>query len=154
MANRYNNRKIIKSTQTISVGKLLPGMIVTFNYSESNVTDPRPILLFLYNENKLLEGLNLNYINPSKLKKLFSVIDFKKTELDEQENLVSLKENYFRIQIANPKRRSAMSPSRFYSDVFSSDNVFKKSYRSYKLNKLTALRVSNIELSMVGMGEN
>ena len=154
MANRYNNRKIIKSTQTISVGKLLPGMIITFNYSESNVTDPRPILLFLYNENKLLEGLNLNYINPSKLKKLFSVIDFKKTELDEQENLVSLKENYFRIQIANPKRRSAMSPSRFYSDVISSDNVFKKSYRSYKLNKLTALRVSNIELSMVGMGEN
>ena len=65
-------------------------MIITFNYSESNVTDPRPILLFLYNENKLLEGLNLNYINPSKLKKLFSVIDFKKTELDEQENLVSL----------------------------------------------------------------
>ena len=47
-----------------------------------------------------------------------------------------------------------MSPSRFYSDVISSDNVFKKSYRSYKLNKLTALRVSNIELSMVGMGEN
>ena len=82
------------------------------------------------------------------------MIDFKKTELDEQENLVSLKENYFRIQIANPKRRSAMSPSRFYSDVISADNVFKKSYRSYKLNKLTALRVSNIELSMVGMGEN
>ena len=74
MANRYNNRKIIKSEQTISVGKLLPGMIITFNYSESGVTDARPILLFLHNENKLLEGLNLNYINPSKLIKLFSII--------------------------------------------------------------------------------
>ena len=80
MANRYNNRKIIKSEQTLSIGKLLPGMIVTFNYSESNVTDPKPILLFLYNENKLLQGLNLNYINPTKLKKLVQVTDFKKIE--------------------------------------------------------------------------
>ena len=154
MANRYNNRKIIKLEQTLSIGKLLPGMIVTFNYSESNVTDPKPILLFLYNENKLLQGLNLNYINPTKLKKLFSVMDFKKTELDEQENLVSLKETYFRVQIANPKKTSSMNTKRFYSDIISSDNVFKKSYRSYKLSKLTALKVTNIKLKMVGMGED
>ena len=44
---RYNNRRIISSQQTIPVGKLLPGMIITFNYSEAGVTDPRPILLFL-----------------------------------------------------------------------------------------------------------
>ena len=50
MATRYNNRKIILSQQTIPIGRLLPGMIVTFNYAEEGVTDPRPTFLFLYHE--------------------------------------------------------------------------------------------------------
>ena len=115
---RYNNRNIIKSQQKVPLGKLLPGMIVTFNYSEEGVTDPRPILLFLHREKgkNLLEGLNLNYINPSKVKKLFQVIDFKKGETG-VENLVALQEDYFRIKIANPKERSAFTAKRFYSNV-------------------------------------
>ena len=55
MSTRYNNRKIIKSGQKVSTGKLLPGMILTFNYSEQAVKDPRPILLFLHDENGLLQ---------------------------------------------------------------------------------------------------
>ena len=51
MATRYNNKRIVKSIQTIGVGRLLPGMILTFNYSEQGVKDPRPILLYL-NTNK------------------------------------------------------------------------------------------------------
>ena len=149
MATRYNNRKIIDSQQTIPVGRLLPGMIVTFNYSEVGVTDPRPVLLFLHSENKILEGLNINYINPTKIKKLFQVIDFKKTKVDEVENLISLKEDYFRIQISNPKKRSAMSTKRFYGDVITADNVFKGAYRSYKMTKLTALKVTQIKLELV-----
>ena len=54
MATRYNNRKIILSEQTLPMGKLLSGMIVTFNYSEKGVTDPRPIILFLHHEKKLI----------------------------------------------------------------------------------------------------
>ena len=93
MATRYNNRKIISTHQTLPLNKILPGMIVTFNYSEEGVTDPRPILLFLHRDTKIntVEGLNLNYINPSKIKKLFSVIEFKKGKLDEHENLIKLK---------------------------------------------------------------
>ena len=151
MATRYNNRKIILSQQTIPIGKVLPGMIVTFNYAEAGVTDPRPTFLFLYQdtEKKLIEGLNLNYINPTKIKKLFQVIQFKKGKLDEDENLLSLKENYFRIQISNPKKRSPLSTKRFYGDVVSSDKAFPKSYRSYKIPKLTALKIANIKLEMV-----
>ena len=153
MARRYNNRKIIDTQQTLPLNKILPGMIVTFNYSEQGITDPRPLLLFMhYNKDtKVLEGLNLNYINPSKIKKLFSVIEFKKGKLDEQENLIYLKENYFRIQISNPKKRSPISPKRFYGDVVSSDNRFVESYRSYKTTKLSALKVANIHLDMVGV---
>ena len=151
MARRYNNRRIIKSIQTINPGRLIPGMIVTFNYSEQKVMDPRPILLFLNQnmERKTIEGLNMNYLNPTKMKKLFSVADFKKTELDEVENLISLKEEYFRIQISNPKKRSAMSPQRFYSDVVSGDKYFKEAYRSYKLNKLTSLKVTQINTEFI-----
>ena len=151
MARRYNNRRIIKSFQTIPFGRLLPGMIVTFNYSEQGVIDPRPILLFLHRntESNNLEGLNLNYLNPTKLKKLFQVVDFKKTKVDEVENLINLTEDYFRIQISNPKKRSAMSPQRFYSDVISSDKYFKEAYRSYKLNKLTSLKVTQINMEFI-----
>ena len=151
MARRYNNRRIIKSFQTIPPRRLIPGMIVTFNYSEQGVMDPRPILLFLNNndDRKTIEGLNVNYLNPTKLKKLFSVADFKKTKIDEVENLISLKEEYFRIQISNPKKRSAMSPTRFYSDVISADRYFKEAYRSYKLNKLTSLKVTQMNMEFI-----
>ena len=149
MSTRYNNRKIIKSGQKVAPGKLLPGMIFTFNYSEKGVKDPRPILLFLHDNNGILEGININYLNPTKLKKLFSVIEFKKGKLDEEENLVFLKEDYFRIQISNPKRRSAMTPKRFYSDVVSSDKYFKQAYRSYKTKSLTSLQVSQINTEFI-----
>ena len=151
MARRYNNRRIVKSIQTIPFGRLLPGMIVTFNYSETGVTDPRPILLFLHRNSisNNLEGLNLNYLNPTKLKKLFQVMDFKKTKLDEVENLINLTEDYFRIQISNPKKRSAMSTKRFYSDVVSSDKYFKEAYRAYKLSKLTSLKVTQINTQFI-----
>ena len=151
MANRYNNKRIVKSIQTIGVGRLLPGMILTFNYSEKGVKDPRPILLYLNTnkETKNIEGLNMNYLNAPKMKKLFTVADFKKTELDEVENLISLKESYFRIQIANPKKRSAMTPKRFYSDVISGDKYFKEAYRSYKLTKLTSLKVTQINMEFI-----
>ena len=151
MARRYNNRRIIKSFQTVASRRLLPGMIVTFNYSESGVMDPRPILLFLHQDNKTknIEGLNLNYLNPTKLKKLFQVMDFKKTKLDEVENLINLTEEYFRIQISNPKKRSAMSTKRFYSDVISADKFFKEAYRAYKIGKLTSLKVTQINIEFI-----
>tara|TARA_Y100000385_G_scaffold17218_1_gene17301 strand:+ start:201 stop:584 length:384 start_codon:yes stop_codon:yes gene_type:complete len=126
-------------------------MIITFNYSEPGVMDPRPILLYLNTnkKSKNLEGLNINYLNPTKLKKLFTVADFKKTETDEIENLIGLKESYFRLQIANPKKRSAMTPKRFYGDIISADKYFKEAYRSYKLTKLTSLKVTQINTQFI-----
>ena len=126
-------------------------MIVTFNYAETGVMDPRPILLFLHQDNKTknIEGLNLNYLNPTKLKKLFQVMDFKKTKLDEVENLINLTEDYFRIQISNPKKRSAMSSKRFYEDVILSDKFFIEAYRSYKLSKLATLKVTQINTEFI-----
>ena len=133
------------------MGRLLPGMIITFNYSEKSVMDPRPILLYLNTDKKSknIEGLNLNYLNSTKLKKLFKVADVKKTETDEIENLIGLTESYYRLQIANPKKRSAMTPKRFYGDIISGDKYFKESYRSYKLTKLTSLKVTQINTQFI-----
>ena len=151
MASRYNNKRIVKSFQTIGSGRLLPGMIITFNYSEKSVKDPRPILLYLSTDkiNKNLEGLNLNYLGTSKLKKLFKVADLRKTKIEEVENLLNLKEDYFRLQIANPKKRSSMTPKRFYGDIISADRYFKQAYRSYKLKKLTSLKVTQINTEFI-----
>ena len=151
MARRYNNKRIIKSIQTVPPRRLLPGMIVTFNYSEQGVMDPRPILLYLNTnpQTKTIEGLNMNYLNPTKLKKLFAVTDFKKAKVNETEDIINIKEEYFRIEISNPKKRSAMTTQRFYSDVISSDKYFKEAYRSYKLTKLTSLKVTQINTEFI-----
>ena len=77
------------------------------------------------------------------------LVDLSKKELDEIENLISLKEDYFRIQISNPKKRSAMSPNRFYSDIISADKYFKQAYRSYKLTKLSSLKVTHINSEFI-----
>lgn len=126
-------------------------MIVTFNYSEQGVMDPRPILLYLNTnpQNKTIEGLNMNYLNPTKLKKLFAVTDFKKAKVNETEDIINIKEEYFRIEISNPKKRSAMTTKRFYSDVISADKYFKEAYRSYKLTKLTSLKVTQINTEFI-----
>ena len=151
MARRYNNKRIIKKVQTVPPRRLLPGMIVTFNYSEQGVMDPRPILLYLNTnpQNKTIEGLNMNYLNPTKLKKLFAVTDFKKAKVNETEDIINIKEEYFRIEISNPKKRSAMTTKRFYSDVISADKYFKEAYRSYKLTKLTSLKVTQINTEFI-----
>ncbi len=146
MATRYNNSKIIIKQQTMTLGRLLPGMILTFNYSVPNVTDPKPILLFLHRDPKkrIIEGLNLNYLPPSKLKRLFYFIDFRKGETG-MENLVRLKEDYFRIKISHPKEPTDMDNDRFYHDIIKADNVFVRSYRSYKTPKLSSMKVISIQ---------
>jgi hypothetical protein len=91
----------------------------------------------------VFEGLNLNYINPAKINKLFTVIDFKKG-VTGMENLIALKEDYFRVQISNIKARSHMTSKKFYDNIILADNVFKSAYRSYKVNVLSSLKVINI----------
>ncbi len=130
----------------MTLGRLLPGMILTFNYSVPKVTDPRPILLFLHRdpEKRIIEGLNLNYLPPSKLKRLFYFIDFRKAETG-MENLVRLREDYFRIKISTSKDPTDMDNDRFYKDVIGSDNSFIKSYRSYKTPKVSSMKVISIK---------
>ena len=106
---------------------------ITFLKSISNETKLRLVSLLIENELCVCEFeeiTNIRQVNISK-------------------NLISLKESYYRLQIANPKKRSAMTPKRFYSDIISSDKYFKESYRSYKLTKLTSLKVTQINTQFI-----
>ena len=59
------------------------------------------------------------------------------------------KYNTFTHIISNSKKRSAMSPNRFYSDIISADKYFKQAYRSYKLTKLSSLKVTQINSEFI-----
>ena len=67
----------------------------------------------------------------------------------ELQPLVKLKDDYFRIQISNTKKRSPLSTKRFYGDVIKADNRFVEAYRKYTKTKLSALKVVNIHVDMV-----
>ena len=147
MAIKYNNRKITlsESAQKIATSYTLPGMILTFNYAESGVLDPRPLLLLLHenNDKDLLEGLNLNYINPSKINFLFQRIDRLKI-YTMVENLVGMKNDYSRVQLTSKFRPLDDDGSSFYKEVVLTEKSFIGAYRKYKLSKLTQLRVLNV----------
>jgi hypothetical protein len=42
-----------------------------------------------------------------------------------------------------------MTPKRFYGDIISADKYFKEAYRSYKLTKLTSLKVTQINTQFI-----
>ena len=77
---RYNNRKIIINEQTLPIGKLLPGMIVTFSYSKKGIYDRRPLVFFMYNSDEYLimhsghHDANPNTLNPNIPSKFRSIL--------------------------------------------------------------------------------
>mgnify|MGYP000868127225 CR=1 FL=1 len=99
MASRYNNKRIVKSFQTIGQGRLLPGMIITFNYSEPGVMDPRPILLYLNTDKK---SKNIVYNNIYRFDIIKSSQHSRQTWLHLSDNLPGYGQN--EIQVA-PKDR-------------------------------------------------
>ena len=44
-----------------------------------------------------------------------------------------------------------MTAKRFYGDVIKADDRFIESYRNYKTTKLSALKIINIHLDLVGV---
>ena len=148
MATRYNNRKIIisESTQKIATSFVIPGMILTFNYAEKGVLDTRPLLLFLYEneKRKSIEGLNLNYVNPAKIDYLFNRIDKLKI-YTVMENLVGLKNDYSRIFLTTRFKRRPKGGKYFYKEIIKTEKELQKAYRNYKLDKLSSLGIVNLK---------
>ena len=71
--SKFNHAEKIKDLHSGKLSSIIPGMIVTFRYAADNVTDRQPLILFLYYDriSGVLDGLNLNYLNNFRFKRLF-----------------------------------------------------------------------------------
>ena len=100
--NRFNHAKKIENTQPATIKSIIPGMIVTFKYVGKKISDKNPLILFLYNDskNKLIDGLNLNYLSDYRFKKLFEGFkDRTKVTTRDEDASNLLSENFTMISI-------------------------------------------------------
>ena len=74
MPNYRHKSKIVKREEIIPDGRLKEGMIVSFRYKGGS--DKTPLVLVLYNDKdkKMIEGINLNYLNLDRVTRLFEIM--------------------------------------------------------------------------------
>ena len=147
MAKRkYNHiKKILRETK-IPEKSILPGMIVRFEYTKAGVFDVRPVLLVLSVDSNKVDGINLNYLNEYQVQRMFSIIQSLIPVI--QENLLKLKQPYYRLQLSSRLRPSSISGKNVYDRV--KDKMeFKKAFRTYNLKVVTSAKLVDYDLDIV-----
>ena len=77
-----------------------------------------------------------------------------KSEILLDENVPGVSRDFTRVQISSQRRRSNLTPERFYEKVVTEDPQFVKAYRSYKFVALKNIAVVDLKLDVVGQDEN
>ena len=159
MAKYKHHGRLIKSTKVIANKAIIEGMIVSFSYTSTRAkavtNDYTPLVLVLYRNRQkgLIEGVNLNYMPIAKVKKLFKLVGSRlRSEILTDEKIPGISSDFTRVQISSQRRRSNVTPERFYEKVITEDPVFKSSYRHYKIDALK--NVSLIDINQEFIGEN
>ena len=136
----------------ISTAQIMEGMILSFDYSTqragAKTNDYTPIVLVLYvnRKNKTIEGINLNYLVLSKVKKIFKLTESRlQTDIQRDEKVVGVSKDFTRVPISAFRKRSQITPERYYKQVIKADPDFGKAYRSYKLDNITAAQVVDLK---------
>jgi len=122
--------------------RILPGMVVSFQYGSPTANDKRPLMLVLYFDRKAsrLEGINLNYLKESDIQLFYK--ECKRIGVDtDWEDILGGSKEYIRIMM-----NTKFSPSRYdgkvvYKMLFHRNRRYKRAYRQYTLNKVTSLKV-------------
>ncbi len=129
-------------TQKVPEAKILPGMLLTFEYSEPNVTDRRPLILVLGIVGDRIEGVNFNYLKESEITRFYKeCVNVGVEPL--YENHLKLSNDYIRVPMATKYTPSRWDGQTVYKRIFKKYKRFKESYRSYKLKSMTATKVVN-----------
>ena len=143
MAKYKHHARLIESTKIIANKAIIEGMIVSFSYTSTRAkavtNDYTPLVLVLYRNRKkgLLEGVNLNYMPISKVKKLFKLVGTRlRSEVLTDEKIPGISADFTRVQISSQRRRSNITPEKFYEKVVTEDPDFKGAYRQYKIDAL------------------
>ena len=130
----------------------MEGMILSFSYSTTRAgsitNDYTPIVLVLYRNKKkgVIEGINLNYLNVTKIKKVFTIVQKRmRSEILTNESVPGVSQDFTRVQISSQRRRSNLTPERFYEKVITEDPDFQKAYRSYKYTALKNISVVDLK---------
>ena len=152
MLKYKHHSKIIKDSHVISTASIMEGMILSFSYSTtragSTTNDYTPIVLVLYRNKKkgVIEGINLNYLNITKIKKVFTIVQKRmRSEILTNESVPGVSQDFTRVQISSQRRRSNLTPERFYEKVITEDPDFQKAYRSYKYTALKNISVVDLK---------
>ena len=136
----------------ISTAQIMEGMVLNFDYSTqragAKTNDYTPIVLVLYvnRKNKIIEGINLNYLVLAKVKKIFKLTETRlKTDIQRDEKVVGVSRDFTRVPISALRKRSQITPERYYKQIVKADPDFGKAYRSYKLDNITAPQVVDLK---------
>ena len=152
MAKYKHHARLIESTKIIANKAIIEGMIVSFSYTSTRAkavtNDYTPLVLVLYRNRKkgLLEGVNLNYMPISKVKKLFKLVGTRlRSEVLTDEKIPGISADFTRVQISSQRRRSNVTPERFYEKVITEDPIFKSAYRTYKYEALKNVALVDVK---------
>ena len=152
MAKYKHHSRLIKESQIISTASIVEGMILSFSYSTTRAgtvtSDFTPIVLVLYRDRKkgVIEGINLNYLVLPKIKKMFTLVETRlKSKILTDENIPGISKDFTRVQISSQRRRSNLTPKRFYEKVVTEDPDFQRAYRQYKYKALKNIAVVDLK---------
>ena len=150
MPNYRHKSKIVKREEIIPDGRLKEGMIVSFRYKGGS--DKTPLVLVLYNDKdkKMIEGINLNYLNLDRVTRLFEIMKEQKVKVNKDEIIEDFESDITRVQLSSFKIKDNTTPPRFYRETIKSDSIIKSAYRSYYLNKMNLLKAADIKESLLG----
>ncbi len=148
MPNYRNKSKIVNREELIPPDRLEEGMIITFRYNSGS--DKTPVVLVIYydRKKKFIEGINLNYITISRVKRLIELMNDARVGVSIDEMVEEFKQDITRVQLSSKKRRDNMTPEKFYNDVIKGDSIIKRAYRSYYITKMNSLKATDIKESL------
>ena len=131
--------------QKIPISKILPGMLLTFEYSEPKIYDRRPLILVLGKVDNRIEGVNFNYIKESEITRFYKECVIVGVE-PRYENFVKLSKDYIRVRM-----NTKFTPSRFdgkviYQRIFKRYQKFRDAFRSYKIGSMTSPKIVNYKI--------
>ena len=131
-------------------------MIVSFSYTSTRAkavtNDYTPLVLVLYRNRKkgLLEGVNFNYMPISKVKKLLKLVGNRLTnEVLTDEKIPGISADFTRVQISSQRRRSNITPEKFYEKVVTEYPDFNGAYRQYKIDALKNVAVIDVKKELL-----
>jgi hypothetical protein len=132
-------------TQKVTEAKILPGMLLTFEYSEPGVTDRRPLILVLGVVEDRVEGVNFNYLKESEISRFYKeAINIGVEPL--YENHIRLTNDYIRVPMATKFTPNRWDGKSVYKRIFKKYKQYRTAYRSYKLKSMTAVKVVNYKI--------